>query len=123
MALLTAFMKVSIGRSKPLPHEQRRKANNPDGWSAGAGGEFLLRIAAPDGYPFQPFAMRLLTPIYHPTVGPAGNVAVLGLDMYDFNERKEPIVCHTFDLVQSEWMEPRPESTPGPHQLLFRQAA
>jgi len=45
------------------------------------GGEFLLRIAAPDGYPFQPFAMRLLTPIYHPTVGPAGNVAVLGLDI------------------------------------------
>jgi ubiquitin-protein ligase len=39
-------------------------------------------VAFPDEYPFRPFSLRLLTPLYHPTVGPAGVVAVLGHDPY-----------------------------------------
>ncbi|ELR23059.1 ubiquitin domain containing protein [Acanthamoeba castellanii str. Neff] len=44
------------------------------------GGAFLLRASYPPDYPFRPFALRMLTPLYHPTVGPQGTIAVLGHD-------------------------------------------
>jgi hypothetical protein len=47
-----------------------------------AGGAFLLRVAFPQTYPFHPFQLRLITPLYHPTVGPAGITAVIGYDPY-----------------------------------------
>jgi ubiquitin-protein ligase len=46
------------------------------------GGAFVLRVAFPQEYPFRPFQLRMLTPLYHPTVGPDGAVAVLGYDSY-----------------------------------------
>jgi hypothetical protein len=46
------------------------------------GGAFLLRVAFPQVYPFRSFRLRLITPLYHPTVGPAGIMAVIGYDPY-----------------------------------------
>jgi ubiquitin-protein ligase len=42
----------------------------------------------PRDYPFHPFQMRLLTPLYHPTVGPGGAVGVIGFDPYASREIK-----------------------------------
>ena len=42
------------------------------------GGAFLLRVAFPQIYPFRAVQLRLITPLYHPTVGPAGIMAVIG---------------------------------------------
>jgi ubiquitin-protein ligase len=39
-------------------------------------------VTFPQDYPFHPFQMRLLTPLYHPTVGPGGVVGVIGYDPY-----------------------------------------
>ncbi len=47
-----------------------------------ASGAFLLRIAFPQAYPFHPFQVRLITPLYHPTVGPGGIMAVIGSEPY-----------------------------------------
>jgi ubiquitin-protein ligase len=46
------------------------------------GGTFVLRVMFPQDYPFCPFQLRLLTPLYHPTIGPGGVVGVLGFDPY-----------------------------------------
>jgi len=58
-----------------------------------AGGAFLLRIAFPQAYPFHPFQVRLITPLYHPTVGPGGIMAVIGSEPYpssSFSSGTEP---------------------------------
>jgi hypothetical protein len=54
-----------------------------------------LRVAFPEEFPFRSFTLRLLTPLYHPTVGPAGLVAVWDYDAYSL----PPIPAHASHAV------------------------
>ncbi len=77
---MTSIDRLSVSSSSRGPH---------------AGGAFLLRASYPPDYPFRPFALRMLTPLYHPTVGPQGVIAVLGHDPYHHR------VWRGYSLVQA----------------------
>jgi hypothetical protein len=92
--LLSALLACVLDRvltTAPTLHMQR----------ALAGGAFLLRIAFPQAYPFHPFQLRLITPIYHPPWVRGGIIAVIGSEPYPSSSSPSPSGTEPTGLADS----------------------
>jgi ubiquitin-conjugating enzyme E2 T len=75
-----------------------------------ASGDFVLSVILPSAYPFEPPAVRFLTPIYHPNIDNAGRICLDLLNSPPKGGWKPSINISTLlTSVQLLMSEPNPE--------------